>query len=42
VRSRAAWIQFAFLLGWTCGGTVFGFIGNRLGRWRTLVLSILT
>ena len=35
-------IQAAFLLGWALGGAFFGIIGDRLGRSRTLVLTILT
>jgi MFS family permease len=35
-------IQAAFLLGWALGGGLFGWIGDRLGRSRTLVLTILT
>ena len=35
-------IQGAFLLGWALGGGLFGWIGDRLGRSRTLVLTILT
>ena len=35
-------IQGAFLLGWAFGGGLFGWIGDRLGRSRTLVLTILT
>ena len=35
-------IQAAFLVGWACGGAFFGVIGDRLGRSRTLVLTILT
>lgn len=35
-------IQAAFLLGWALGGACFGIIGDRLGRSRTLVLTILT
>ena len=35
-------IQAAFLLGWALGGGVFGWIGDRLGRSQTLVLTILT
>jgi len=37
-----SWIQAAFLLGWALGGAFFGIIGDRLGRSRTLVLTILT
>ncbi len=35
-------IQGAFLVGWALGGGVFGWIGDRMGRSRTLVLTILT
>ncbi len=35
-------IQGAFLLGWALGGGLFGWIGDRLGRSQTLVLTILT
>jgi len=42
VHERAAWIMAAFLFGWALGGGLFGLIGDRLGRSRTLVLTILT
>ena len=35
-------IQGAFLLGWALGGGFFGQIGDRLGRARTLSLTVLT
>jgi MFS family permease len=35
-------IQGLFLLGWALGGGFFGRIGDRLGRSRTLCLTILT
>ncbi|MFM8704437.1 MAG: MFS transporter [Planctomycetia bacterium] len=35
-------IQAAFLVGWAFGGAFFGVIGDRIGRSRTLVLTILT
>jgi MFS family permease len=35
-------IQGAFLLGWAVGGAFFGRIGDRLGRARTLGLTVLT
>ena len=38
----SSWIQAAFLLGWALGGGFFGRIGDRLGRSRALVLTILT
>jgi MFS family permease len=37
-----SWIQAAFLAGWALGGGFFGRIGDRLGRSRALVLTILT
>ncbi len=42
VGTRAAYIQAAFLFGWALGGGFFGRIGDRLGRSRALVLTILT
>jgi len=38
----SSWIQGAFLIGWALGGGFFGRIGDRLGRSRTLMLTILT
>jgi len=35
-------IQAAFLIGWAFGGGFFGRIGDRLGRSRALMLTILT
>lgn len=35
-------IQGAFLLGWALGGGFFGRVGDRLGRARTLSLTVLT
>jgi MFS family permease len=40
--ARSSWIQAAFLVGWAVGGGFFGRIGDRLGRSRTLSLTILT
>jgi predicted MFS family arabinose efflux permease len=42
VGHHGAIIQAAFLVGWALGGAFFGVIGDRLGRSRTLVLTILT
>ena len=41
-KQPAAWIQGAFLFGWAIGGAVFGRIGDRIGRSRTLTITILT
>jgi MFS family permease len=35
-------IQGAFMLGWALGGGLFGRLGDRIGRSRALVLTILT
>jgi len=42
VAPIAGWIQGAFLVGWALGGGFFGRIGDRLGRSRALMLTILT
>jgi MFS family permease len=38
----SSWIQAAFMFGWAIGGGLFGRLGDRLGRSRALVLTILT
>src|SRR5262245_48657910 len=38
----SSWIQAAFLFGWALGGGFFGRVGDRLGRSRALMLTILT
>ncbi len=42
VAFYSSWIQAAFMFGWAIGGGLFGRIGDRLGRSRALVLTILT
>jgi MFS family permease len=42
VTNRSSWIQAAFLIGWALGGGFFGRIGDRLGRSRALMMTILT
>ncbi len=42
VKEKTAYIQAAFLLGWALGGAFFGWLGDRLGRSRTLALTVLT
>src|SRR5437879_2643738 len=42
VNYYSSWIQAAFLIGWALGGGFFGRIGDRLGRSRALMLTILT
>jgi MFS family permease len=41
VVEKASWIQAAFLVGWAIGGAVFGRVGDRIGRTKTLTLTIL-
>ena len=42
VAPKAALIQACFLFGWAIGGVIFGRLGDRLGRARTLTLTVLT
>jgi len=42
VGRYSSWIQAAFLIGWALGGGIFGRIGDRYGRSRALVLTIMT
>ena len=40
-KSKAAIIQAVFLVGWALGGAVFGRFGDKLGRTKTLNITIL-
>ena len=42
VSAHSAYIQAAFLVGWAIGGAFFGRVGDRIGRSRTISLTILT
>ena len=42
VKQKSAFIQAAFLVGWALGGGFFGRLGDRIGRSRALVLTVLT
>ncbi len=42
VKEKSAFIQAAFLIGWALGGAFFGRLGDKLGRSRTLALTVLT
>ena len=42
VKEKSAYIQAAFLVGWALGGGFFGRLGDKLGRSRTLALTVLT
>lgn len=41
MASIASYITSIFLLGWMCGGIIFGILGDRLGRVRSMIFSIL-
>lgn len=41
VNAWRGWITSVFLIGWAVGGFFFGIMGDRLGRTRTLVVTIL-
>jgi len=42
VDERAAWATAIFMIGWAIGGVLFGILGDRLGRVKTMTLTILT
>jgi MFS family permease len=41
VTKYAGWATTIFIIGWATGGLVFGLIGDRLGRARTMIVTIL-
>jgi MFS family permease len=41
VDQQAAWATSVFLVGWALGGILFGILGDRLGRAKTMMLTIL-
>ena len=41
VRQYSGYATAIFIIGWATGGLVFGWMGDRLGRARTMVLTIL-
>jgi MFS family permease len=41
IKEWFAWFQAAFLLGAAAGGWLFGILGDRVGRTRSLALSVL-
>src|SRR5205823_9853977 len=42
VKTKSAYIQAAFLVGWALGGGFFGRLGDVLGRSKSLALTIIT
>jgi MFS family permease len=41
VKQHGGYVTSIFLLGWAAGGFIFGIIGDRLGRTRTMIITIL-
>src|SRR4029453_6983521 len=41
VKFWASWAASIFLIGWATGGLIFGMFGDKIGRVRTLTLTIL-
>lgn len=41
VKEMGPILQAVFMLGWASGGFLFGMLGDRLGRTRTMVITIL-
>src|SRR5258708_7753820 len=41
IGSHAGYATCIFILGWATGGLVFGYISDRFGRTRTMMLTIL-
>lgn len=41
VNQAAGWATAVMLIGWATGGIIFGMMGDRLGRAKTMVLTIL-
>jgi MFS family permease len=42
VKDKAGIITAIFLIGWSVGGFIFGILGDRIGRTKTMILTILT
>lgn len=41
VRSWSGWTTSIFLIGWATGGLFFGVLGDRIGRAKTMMITIL-
>src|SRR5690348_10127853 len=41
-RRIGGYITSIFLIGWSVGGFLFGIIGDRLGRTKTMIVTIMT
>lgn len=41
IAEQAGWSTTIFMIGWASGGVLFGVLGDRVGRARTMILTIL-
>ena len=42
VADQAGYATSIFMIGWALGGVIFGVLGDRLGRAKTMMMTILT
>src|SRR5882762_3791119 len=42
VDKQAAWATAVFMIGWATGGMFFGALGDRIGRAKTMMITILS
>src|ERR1017187_6643892 len=42
VDQQAAWATSIFMIGWAIGGGIFGILGDRIGRVKTMTITILS
>ena len=41
VKQKSGWVTAIFIVGWATGGWIFGIVGDRLGRTKTMIVTIL-
>jgi MFS family permease len=41
VKEKAGYVTSIFMIGWAAGGFIFGILGDRLGRTKTMIITIL-
>src|SRR3954452_12908426 len=42
IDQQAAWATSIFMNGWAIGGVFFGVLGDRIGRVKTMIITILS